>query len=424
MPTIDQPFEAELSLPGSKSIALRQLAMAALAEGTSRITGIPPCDDTEAMLDCLQQLGAQVTQLGADSAEVTGPIDTSKRTVELNARMSGASTRLLIGLAALREGATHIDGHASLRARTNQPLYDVLSKFGCQITSSSGGLPVRIEGPFRPPSTFEIDGSLSSQYISALLLAAPYYTEGSEQTIQIVGSLVSKPYIGITVNEMRKRGVAAEWVDEDRLSVSCREYNPGTIDVEGDATAATYFTSLATLHNSSITLTNLGQQTAQGDYQFNEVLMRLGAVIQADESTTKVTGSSGLQALAEIDLTSMPDAALTLITLAPWLPEPTHITGLSSLHHKECDRLLCPAQEFRSMGIHCETTHDSIVIQPAIPSDIQPHILNTYHDHRMAMAFSIIASRCGNLHIDDPKVVDKTYPNYWRDYLGLCGDSG
>lgn len=416
IPPVTNTVQGEITLPGSKSIALRQIAMAALSEGTTRISGIPPCDDTDAMLDCVRALGVSVS-ISANEVVIEGSIDRTGD-VRLDARMSGASTRLLIGLAALRSGTTRIDGHPSLRVRTNTPLFKVLEEHGCTVTSADGGLPATIKGPIAPPDTLTIDGSLSSQYITALLVAAPYFAT-DQQHISISGSLVSKPYIDITLNEMAKRGIDACWKSESVLEVPAGYYLPGDALVEGDATAASYFAALATLHGGDITLTNLGANTCQGDYQFMEIMQRLGARIERTYSSTRILGPEQLQPLPQIDMNPMPDAALTLITLAPLLPAGGNIAGLSSLHHKECDRLECPAAQFRKLGIEVATSDASIIVKQAAPEQIRPHTLETYHDHRMAMAFSIIGSVTGTLSVDDAEVVNKTYPNYWKDYRSL-----
>ncbi|MCR9261234.1 MAG: 3-phosphoshikimate 1-carboxyvinyltransferase [Pseudomonadaceae bacterium] len=416
--------DAHLTLPGSKSIALRQLAMAALAQGTSTITGVPDCDDADAMLECIAALGADVS-IDGKQILVTGPIDRHKD-IALDARMSGASTRLLIGIAALRSGRTRIDGHSSLRARTNAPLYDVLRQQGCQVESATGGLPVTITGPLRPADVMHIDASLSSQYVTALLLCAPYCSDDAiddhpAQRIQIKGDVVSRPYIDITLNEMRKRGVHSHWVDEQTLEVAHGSYQAGEIQIEGDATAATYFAALTTLHGGRLTLDNLGNSTVQGDYQFFSIMEQLGAHVERKPEQTLIEGPSELSTLNVIDMTTMPDAALTLIAMAPLLPATLTIHGLSSLHHKECDRLNCPASEFADLGISAQTTQDSIRIEPLGNQTMRPHTLRTYHDHRMAMAFSLLGSVSGTLGVDDRQVVGKTYPHYWSDYAAVGG---
>ncbi len=430
VPALRRGFQAQIRLPGSKSIALRQLAMAALTDGVTRLSGIPPCDDTGAMLACLTELGAKI-YVDGDTIMVTGPINRSAQNVHLDAHMSGASTRLLIGLAALRSGTTLIDGHESLRVRTNAPLFATLREHGCRIDAEGGGLPAQLQGVFTPPPVIEIDGSLSSQYVTALMLIAPYTAQQQSQKIQrirITGDLVSKPYLDITLNEMSKRGVSGTWEATDCLAIPAGTYAPGDVMIEGDATAATYFTALATLHQANLHLTNLDDTSVQGDQKFNQLLSAMGSKICYQDGTY-IRGPNKLEPVYFADMKTMPDAALTLLAMAPLLPFPMRIGGLSSLHHKECDRLECPAAELRSIGYQAHTTsEDSIRFDhasdpnhrnAAVRWTLREHRLNTYHDHRMAMAFSLLGSFTGTLTLDDPSVVKKTYPSYWDDYQRL-----
>ena len=420
IPKIVKPFNVDLELPGSKSIALRQLAISALTEGTTILEGVPSCDDTEAMLECLERLGLRISQSNT-TITLIGPMNLVDDVV-INPRMSGASTRLLIALAALRSGETLIDGHDSLRARTNLPLVNTLQKLGCQIDSSDGHLPLAVRGPIRQTRSVSIDGSLSSQYITALLLISCGVAgdQAIFEEITIEGELVSKPYIDITVTEMSKRGVSARWEGTRSISIdTTRSYEASKITIEGDATAASYGASLACIHRGQVKFTNLGSNTHQGDYRFFEVLERLGAEVTRDPTSTLISGPSRLVPFKSIDMQDMPDVALTLIALAPLLNEELSISGLSSLHHKECDRLECPAEEMLKMGIAVTTTSDSIRIQPASIEELRGHLLTTYYDHRMAMAFSLLGSKTGLITVDDKNVVDKTYPGYWKDYEKL-----
>ena len=417
IPKIEQPFNVDLELPGSKSIALRQLAMSALTEGTTILDGVPVCDDTDAMLECLERLGLSISQ---DNTTVTivGPMNLVDDVV-INSRMSGASTRLLIALAALRSGETFIDGHESLRARTNLPLVNALQKLGCQIDSSEGHLPLSVRRPIQQSGSIPIDGSLSSQYVTALLLISSGVAGGQSifEKITIEGEVVSKPYIDITINEMDKRGVSARWEGTRSIRIdTTRNYEASKITIEGDATAASYGASLACIHRGQVKFTNLGSNTHQGDYRFFEILEYLGAEIIRDATSTLIRGPSQLAPFESIDMQDMPDVALTLIALAPLLNKELCISGVSSLHHKECDRLECPANEMLKMGIGVTTTSDSIRIQPVSLENLREHLLTTYHDHRMAMAFSVLGSKTGLITVDDKNVVDKTYPDYWKDY--------
>ncbi|MEM7079926.1 MAG: 3-phosphoshikimate 1-carboxyvinyltransferase [Pseudomonadota bacterium] len=417
IPTIRKPFVASIELPGSKSIALRQLAMAALTHGHSTISGVPECDDILAMLDCLRALGVQIDYDGRTVSAV-GPMDLHGD-VALNLRMSGASTRLVLALAALRHGTTKLDGHASLRARPHAPLLEVLRAHGCQVEDANGCLPATIRGPFEAPPSLTIDGSISSQYITALLTSAPWFMREDTQQIIIAGDLVSKPYLDITLNEMAKRGISATWLDERTFQVNSGGYASGEFEVEGDATAASYFIALATLHGGQVTLENLGERSKQGDYAFLNIAEQLGASVERQAHSTVITGPTQLTPLAEVDMESMPDAALTLIAMAPLLPTGARITGLSTLKHKECDRLVCSSTELSKLGVKHSVDDQSITIETADAQALQAIELNTYDDHRMAMAFSTLASRVGNMRVDDLQVVAKTYPNYWQDYRKL-----
>jgi len=295
------------------------------------------------------------------------------------------------------------------------------------VKSSNGCLPATIQGPITAPSELHIDGSLSSQYVTALLVSAPLMSSESTHsdpahpalTIVIEGDLVSRPYIDITINEMAKRGVHADWINPQTLEVRRGGYQTNGVIVEGDATAATYFAALATLHQGNITLTNLGADTKQGDYGFMHIMESIGAQVSRGSSRTHITGPRTLLPLPPTDMTEMPDAALTLIAMGPLLPTGADISGLSSLHHKECDRLDCPAVEFQGLGISASTEYDSISIKPIHAGQLRSHKLITYHDHRMAMAFSLLGSVSGTLTVDDKTVVDKTYPEYWQDYTAL-----
>ena len=418
IPKIDNPFDVSIALPGSKSIALRQMAMCTMTEGKSVLRGVPICDDILAMEDCLKKLGLLVTAK-EDVMEITGPMNLSAP-VSLDARMSGASTRLLIALAALRDGTTHIDGHESLRARTNKPLLEVLESAGCKVDSAEGHLPLSIKGPIKTVSSLRIDGSLSSQYATALLLMAAGHNEQINTQVVISGELVSKPYIDITLNEMKKRGVHASWRGDQEIQIDkTTRYQNEEVLIEGDATAATYAATLACIHEGTVTFKNLGDQSLQGDYQYFQILREMGATVSTTSGTTTVQGPKQFKKLATADMKNMPDAALTLIALAPLLQEEFTISGLSSLHHKECDRLECSATELLKMGITSEKTHETITIQPIARNNIKEAILSTYHDHRMAMAFSLIGSATGELTVDNKNVVDKTYPNFWADYQSL-----
>ncbi len=409
-------YDLSVNLPGSKSIALRQLAISGLCQKLVTLTGIPDCDDIQAMLSCLAELGAVYTYDG-DLVTFEKGINMSIDRAELDLRMSGTSTRLLLGVCSLISGSIKLDGHASLRARSNASLLDAISSMGCGVVSEGGYLPVELSGPITLGDRVEIDTSISSQYLSSLLIALP--VTGVQTRIELTDALVSKPYVDITISEMAKRGIKVEWESELSLRYVGSSYEGGTCDVEGDASGASYFAAMATLHGGSVTFTNLGKNTRQGDYRFLEILEKVGASVVRESDSTRITGLGKLNALNEVDMEDMPDTALTLMCLAPFLPTATTITGISSLAHKECHRIECPARELKKLGIPVEFGDDFITIYPTNPGDIRQGCrISTYDDHRMAMAFSIIGSM-SEITIESPEVVAKTYPHYWQEYTRL-----
>jgi 3-phosphoshikimate 1-carboxyvinyltransferase len=418
-------FDFSVGLPGSKSLTLRDCAIAALADGTSTIRYPGECDDYWRMKDCLVRLGIEVDDSESDvvriggrgGAFVSGPI-------ELFAGQSAVSTRLLLAMAALRPDLTVIDGHVSMRARPNKPLVDALGELGARLESTNDGyLPTLVTGTSALRGPVQVPSDISSQYLTALLIIAPLLAQGL--TIQVAGKLTSKPYVDLTLDEMAKFGVQVDNRDYSELRVAHQPYKARELGVEGDASAASYFAALATLHGSTVSFENLGTATRQGDYAFFGLCERLGASVRRSESRTEIAGPrQGLLTFSsDVDMTSMPDVAPTLMMIAPFLATPTRITGLATLRVKECDRIAAPARELRKLGVSLEEGPDYMVIEPLDPAALaaartrhQPVDIETYHDHRIAMSFGVLGSKLPGLRILDPGCVAKTYPKYWQDW--------
>ena len=393
--------------------------MSALANEPTTLGSLPPCDDIDAMIASLRQLGTEFRG-DLDGGLTVIPDLNRQSDIELDARQSGTSLRLLLAVAALRTGNTHFTGHSSLAARPNDGLLLAIANAGCRIESNQGKLPITVQGPISQ-SKIQVDASLSSQYVSALMLIAPTLESGCDISIAPGGTSLS--YIDITLNEMSKRGIEHEkFVDSTTNEVIYRipnqTFNSGKLTIEGDASASTYHMALATLHGGQVCLTNLNSSTLQGDFQFSSICNRLGSETKVGSSGTEISGPSRFNQLREktVDMSDMPDAAPTLMALAPYLPQPITITGLHSLPLKECDRIECPATELRRAGIKVETTKESIRIWPGKP---KPTVFNTYDDHRMAMAFSVLATKTEGCRIEDPKCVNKTYTQFW-EHLALA----
>ena len=419
IPRIAHPFAAVVTLPGSKSIALRHLLMSALADGPTRLDGVPRCDDVDVMFDALQRLGVGVERKGK-SACLTPPTVPFATDAVLDLGMSGVSLRLLLAHAALRTSTTRFTGHRQLHQRPNADLLEALRTIGCRIESNEGRLPIAVAGPAFPIAKTTLATDLTSQYLSALMLSAPGLPTGL--AIALNGDRTSASYNDVTTTETAKRGVRVMMPDEYTVVVPPGTYRGGDILIEGDASAATYHAALATLHGGRITLTNLGDSTRQGDYAFLGLCERMGAEVSRAADRVTIQGPASPKPVGDADMVDMPDAAPTLMAMAPFLPTATHITGLATLRVKECDRIACGANELRKAGVHVEEFDAAMTVHPA--EALRPAGFDTYEDHRMAMALSVVASKVGGCAIRGANCVAKTYADYWEDFDRVCRPDG
>jgi 3-phosphoshikimate 1-carboxyvinyltransferase len=373
------------------------------------------------MKDCLQRLAIKVDDSTADVVRIGGRGGQfADGDIALYTGQSAVSTRLLLAMAALRPGLTTLDGHVSMRARPNKPLVDALRQLGAKLESTNDGyLPTTVTGTTGLAGPVQVPSDISSQYLTSLLIIAPLLPGGL--TVKVAGKLTSKPYVDLTLDEMAKFGVQVDNHDYSELRVAPQAYRARELSVEGDASAASYFAALATLHGGRVKLQNLGRSTRQGDYAFFKLCEVLGATVERAEHQTEIRGGTGpLGSFSgDVDMTSMPDVAPTLMMMAPFLPTATRITGLATLRVKECDRIAAPARELRKLGIGVEEGPDFIRIEPlgAAARARQGAVdIETYHDHRIAMSFGVLGSKLPGLRILDPGCVAKTYPNYWKDW--------
>ena len=415
---VERPFDVAVTLPGSKSIALRHLVMAALADAPTELVGAPVCDDATTMADALRAFGAHIEARSATRLLVTPSSTIATGAINVDLGLSGVSMRFLLALAALRTDPTRFDGQPPLKARPNAGLIDALRELGCTVEAQADGrLPIAIRGPARPEPQATVDASVSGQFLSALLLVAPRRPAGL--TIHPLGTPASAPYIAVTLAEMARRGVRVETLDTGAFKVAPQRYQGGAVAIEGDASAATYHAALATLHQSTVRITNLGADTGQGDFAFFEVCRRLGARVQAQADSVTITGPAALSPLPHVDMASMPDAAPTLMAMAPFLPAPMAISGLATLRHKECDRISCPAGELRKAGVEVREGPDHVCIAPL--EHPRAAAFDTFDDHRMAMSMAVFASKIGGLAVRAPGCVAKTYADFWTDFDRIYG---
>lgn len=413
-------LDFDTPLPGSKSLTLRDCAIAALANGTSTVRYPGEADDFWRMKDCLRRLGIAVDDAHHDRVTIHGHGGTfAPGRVALDVGQSAVTARLMLAIASLRPDVTVIDGHISMQKRPNKDLIDALAGLGAALGSTNDGyLPATVSGTRRLRGPARVPGTISSQYLTSLLIIAPLIEGGL--TIEVDGELTSKPYVDLTLDEMAKFHVRVDNQDYRRFVVAQQTYAAGDIAVEGDASAASYFAALATLHGARITLSNLGAATRQGDYAFFSLCERLGATVERRAQSTTIEGPRELAASFDgpVDMTSMPDVAPTLMMIAPFLTKPTRITGLATLRVKECDRIAAPTRELRKLGVGVEEGPDFMVIEPLTAAKSRPQVveIETYHDHRIAMSFGVLGSRLAGLRILDPGCVAKTYPDFWKDW--------
>jgi 3-phosphoshikimate 1-carboxyvinyltransferase len=412
VPTAPNAVDAVVRVPGSKSIANRALVCAALATGESRLRGLPPGDDTLAMLDGLRALGATV-DAGGDEATVTGAdgaLAGGPGTV--HARLAGTTSRFLTAVSALGAGPTRIDGDPPLRRRPMAPLHDALVALGAHVTSLEGArrLPVEVAGPL-VGGTVSLPGDVSSQYVTALMLVGPYLPDGLR--ISLTSGLVSRPYVELTRRVMRAFGADDVRIDERDIEVGRGHYVGTELDIEPDASSASYPLAIAAVAGGTVRVEGLGPGSWQGDARFAELLEVMGCHVEVDELGTTVSRSplEPLRGIA-VDLADASDLVPTVAAVAVLASTPSWITGVGFIRAKESDRLGDLAGELRRLGARVEVTADGLAIEPST-EPLRGARLRTHHDHRLAMAFGVVGSVVPGVEVEEPDVVAKSWPGYW-----------
>jgi len=407
-------------LPGSKSISNRALLLAALSEGETALHGVLESDDTERMLEALRTLGVAWTRSAPGEYVVRGaggapPV----RQAELFLGNAGTAFRPLTALLALAGGTYRLAGVPRMHERPIGDLVDALRALGADVRylGRDGYPPLEI----RPPAgalgaAATVRGEVSSQFLSALLMALPL--AGQRVSVAVAGELVSRPYVEITLDLMRRFGVAPERDGWRRFAVPAgtRYRSPGRLDVEGDASSASYFLAAGAIGGGPVRVAGVDASSIQGDVRFVEVLRAMGAEVGLGTGWIEVRGRPPLRAI-DADLNHIPDAAMTAAVLALFADGPSTIRNVASWRVKETDRLAALATELRKVGAAVEAGADGLRIAP--PAKLAPATIDTYDDHRMAMCFSLVALGGVPVRINDPQCVAKTFPDYFRVFAGL-----
>jgi 3-phosphoshikimate 1-carboxyvinyltransferase len=406
-------IDAVVRVPGSKSITNRALLVAALASGESRLSGGLESDDTLAMIEGLTALGCEIT-LAPESWRVQGRRGKLQRSAAaIQARSSGTTARFLTAAAALASGAVVIDGSPRMRERPIADLTDALTRLGVRVDplGQNGCPPVRVHGGALPGGRAEIDARRSSQFVSAVLLAAPY-ARADVVLAFAGGELVSKPYVDLTLKVMRDFGAEADWSGPAELHVKAgRGYRGRDYAIEPDASAAVYPFCAAAISGGRARVEGIPADSIQADAAVLGVLEEMGCQVLRGADFAEVRGPIGRLRGVDVDMNQMPDAALAVAVVALFAGGPTRLGNIANLRIKETDRLHALESELRKLGAGATASRDALVIEPGRLHGAE---IETYDDHRMAMSFALAGLRIPGVSIRDPACVRKTWPGYFE----------
>lgn len=403
-------------IPGSKSLTNRLLLLAAAAEGTSRIHAPLVGDDTLAFRGALRECGIPV-RVGHlnESWEVTGAGRGPTGRARLWCADAGTAARFLPPFAATGHGTFLLDGSSQLRARPQEPLLEALRGLGADIEAGPGnGLPLLVRAEGLAGGTIAVESSPSSQYLSGLLMAAPLMRTGLR--VRAPG-LVSRPYVDMTLALMRRHGARVTEGEDGDLRVEPGPYTATDTVVEPDASTASYAFAAAAVTGRTVTVPGLGAGCLQGDLRFVEILAKAGAEVRVDETATTVTGTGRLRGGFAVDMGDVSDTFMTLAAIAPLADAPITIHGIGHTRLKESDRIAAVAQNLRACGIETAEGGDWITVYPGTPRSAR---VACRHDHRIAMAFSVLGlTTPDTLTLDDPQCVAKTFPAFHSELRRL-----
>jgi 3-phosphoshikimate 1-carboxyvinyltransferase len=409
--TNPQPFVT--NLPGSKSYTNRALVIAAQRIGTTRIVGGLHSQDTDYLAACLnafEGLSVVKTSDGYLLERAPTPLHAPRQALYVGG--AGTPARLLLAFACSAIGSTEITGNARLSERPMGHLIASLRAIGFRIDENGtpGCLPVRVHGGRATTRQWEIDGSISSQFVTSLLIFAALQNEGPV-TLKVLNGLVSKPYVKMTLRMLCDCGIAATTDNFETFTVHPALPQPPTLDIEADASAMSYFLAAAAITRTKVVVPRIGDNSAQGDVQFASVLAQMGCDVRLSERQIELTGRS-LRGVT-VNMEDMPDTVLTLAAVAAVASGTTHIASIGNLRFKECDRIQAAATGLQSLGV--SVTHGTDFLSITAEGPLHGATIPTFDDHRVAMSFAILGLIQGNIEIEDPSCVKKSFPNFWEE---------
>jgi len=410
---LTEPPNATVRVPGSKSITNRALLVAALAAGKSALDGVLFSDDTRYMAEALRRLGVEVEadERAARCRVIGAGGGWPAREADLFVGNAGTAMRFLVAALCLGHGRYRIDGTARMRERPILDLVDALRQLGARIAceNDSGCPPVVVEADGLPGGEANVSGRRSSQFLSALLQAAPYARR--DVTVRVVDELIAKPYVDMTIGVMAAFGVAVERDGYREFRIrGGQSYRSCAYAVEPDASSAHYFLAAAALTGGRVRVEGLGRDSLQGDVRFADVLAEMGAQVEWAPESVEVVGPGRLGGV-DADMNAISDTASTLAVLGPFADGPVRIRNIAHVRWQESDRLRAVATELGRLGVRVEESADGVAVYP---SRITPASVRTYDDHRIAMSFALIGLKVPGIRILDPGCVAKTFPDYFE----------
>jgi 3-phosphoshikimate 1-carboxyvinyltransferase len=409
---LEEPVTAEISLPGCIGYTIRALNIAAMVKGSVEILNPLKSDDTYKMLGVLKTLGIAVEE-GKKYFRVNGDIsDIKNDTYTIDIGLSGRTARSVLALLCIVPGEKIVTCSEPFKKRPIGDLVQGLRQMGATISylEKEGYLPVKISSNKLNPGTISMKGSMSSQYFSAIMMIAPLI---GDITIRVADKQSSKPYIDMTIAIMKEFGITVTNDNYRRYHIKGgQQYkNITTYPVEPEATSASYFFAIAAITKSTIRILQLSPQSFQGDILFVNILQQMGCKITENivEKWIEVTGTNTLNGVT-VDLNNTPDLVPTLAVVGAFAKGTTTMTNIAHARVKETDRIQAPSNELTKMGIETNTTQSSLTVHGGDPKSA---VIDTYHDHRMAMAFAVAGAKLPGMTIDDPDVVNKSFPQFW-----------
>ncbi|MEA5602531.1 3-phosphoshikimate 1-carboxyvinyltransferase [Nostoc sp. UHCC 0252] len=418
IPALNRPVDATVEIPGSKSLTNRALLVAALAQGDSILENALFSEDSEYFVKCVEQLGIPIT-LNPHQAQIQVAGrggDIPAKQADLFVGLAGTAARFISALVALGNGEYRLDGVPRMRERPMGDMLTVLQTGGATVNfeGNSGFMPYTVYSKGFAGGNFSLKANQTSQQLSALLMIAPYAQQ--DTSIEIEGTLVSQSYVKMTCRLMADFGVEVNQIGDNQFQIKAgQRYQARHYTVEPDASNASYFFAAAAVTGGRVRVKHLTKQSCQGDILWLDVLEQMGCEVKASDDYTEVTGPKQLQGI-DIDMNDISDLVQTLGAIAPFASSPITIRNVEHIRYKETDRIKAVVTELRRLGVQVEEFPDRLKIEPG---PITPAEIETYHDHRMAMAFAVTGLKVPGIIIKDPGCTAKTFPDYFTRFFKM-----